>query len=316
MAPASNHAARPGFGVDTARRSAPQLERVRRQAAGGGGGAGKPPTAARRRAPPAGRCASSKCRPTIIIPAGSPSTSPAGTDDRRVPGDVERRGVDDHLQRPGDPDLERVVGGGDRRRDHRHGRHEQHVDVGQRLVVRRAHLDGQVAGHGVVPAVCSRRWRPPPGQRHQVHRLGDHWSALLAPLPPVVGDQLGVVEPLPVVAVAVAVDHLRPPPRRWRSRSTRAVACRCHGRSTSATSMPSSAQPVDRRAHGVVDAGLGQLRACRTPAPTTPTRSPATSSPSAAAYSLRAPGRPAGAGRGRPGRRARRAPRRRRRRCG
>ena len=48
-------------------------------------GAGKPPTACSKACATRSTVASSKCLPTIIIPTGSPSASPAGTEQAGCP---------------------------------------------------------------------------------------------------------------------------------------------------------------------------------------------------------------------------------------
>ena len=123
-----------------------------------------------------------------------------------MPGHVGDARVGDHLQPAREDLVARGVGPGDHGGLHRQGGHHQYVVARQRLVVGLAQLVGEVLRHRVVLAAVplDRRTR---GEQHELDRLGE-LRAVGAPLVAVVLDDLRVVEPLPVQAVAVEVDHL------------------------------------------------------------------------------------------------------------
>ena len=121
-------------------------------------------------------------------------------------GDVGDTGVRDHLQRARNHLLAVCIRLRQKRGLQGERRHYQHVVAGERLVVGGPQLVGEVLGHRVVPTLVAVD-RVAAGQQYQLDGLGE-LAGVGAPPVAVVLHDLGVVEPLPVHAAAVAVHHL------------------------------------------------------------------------------------------------------------
>src|SRR5207249_4023869 len=136
-----------------------------------------------------------------IVVAGDPR----GDRDGGVPGDVEGRGVRDHLERPGDVFLAARVRCRQQRRFQGQRRHQEKIDAPEGLVIRRPEHPGEVLRLRVVPAVIV-VLHVLAEQDHQLHRLGE----LVRPgptAPAVEVQKRGRVVSLPVRPHAVAGDH-------------------------------------------------------------------------------------------------------------
>ena len=163
------------------------------------------PRSARRHGRRGSSVASSKWRPTSIMPIGQPVHLPAGHRERRMAADVERAGILLHVERGIDIVLARAVrrrdlGGG--KRDCRHG-HE--IVGGEHVVIGLAQEDTQVLSLGMIAVVIV-----------PVHVLAENEDELdgfrdvVRPRLPAAGEgllQRRAVIAVPIVAHRVALDH-------------------------------------------------------------------------------------------------------------